>query len=333
MFADSDSDLSVDQFLDRQYSTERTNRSECLGGARRGGPAEQEFSSARIVQEGRTYGREGPEFDDDSRFVQAAEISPATIKEVVQVLASMDERLAASNDHLAKVPKALQELSASVAAWQEGLSAQRDDDRRDAIRSAATASIKPARVKTWGIVLRVIEMAVVAAIASAATIGWIRLREKDPNVRGATDNDLTAMSDRWAALQRELAAYRDATHRAHTMAEILAAPDVLRFELAGIAAGVRARGLGFVSRTRGVLFTASSLPPPADSSTYQLWLITDDGPVRIGIISPDPAGRVTELRELPRDRVARVTTMLLTLESDPKASSPAGTPFLTSRRP
>ena len=73
---------------------------------------------------------------------------------------------------------------------------------------------------------------------------------------------------------------------------ILASPDVIRVDLKGQGDRCGAIGRAFWSRSRGVLFTANSLPALPASQVYQLWIVPAAGaPLNAGLLSLDAEGR------------------------------------------
>ena len=77
--------------------------------------------------------------------------------------------------------------------------------------------------------------------------------------------------------------------RVNLTTTILASPDVIRVDLKGQGPAASAIGRAFWSRSRGVLFTANSLPALPSSQVYQLWILTRSGkPLNAGLLSPMP---------------------------------------------
>jgi hypothetical protein len=138
-----------------------------------------------------------------------------------------------------------------------------------------------------------------------------------------------------AADQRIEAARQDAATRiaqahetaskAQVTSDVLAAPDLVRFNLTGSqgAAGVSAQLLW--SRSRGMVFSGSRLPAPPAGSTYQLWILTPDRAVSGGTFAPDTSGRVTSATDTPPNVPRPITGVRVTLEPTPGAPEPSGT--------
>ena len=83
---------------------------------------------------------------------------------------------------------------------------------------------------------------------------------------------------------------------------VLTAPDMTQVDLQGQQpVAPRASGRAFYSRSRGLVFTASDLPPLRAGRTYQLWVVTAQQPVSAGLFDVDAAGRVTQAFNTPPD--------------------------------
>lgn len=71
---------------------------------------------------------------------------------------------------------------------------------------------------------------------------------------------------------------------------VLAAPDLARIDLAGQPAAPGARARALWSRARGMVFTASNLPPLPEGRVYQVWVVAGPAPISAGLLMPDAAG-------------------------------------------
>src|SRR5262249_37816460 len=85
-------------------------------------------------------------------------------------------------------------------------------------------------------------------------------------------NDRMEAARKDAASQIELA--RDAASRAQITSDVLAAPDLVRFNLIGAEAVARASAQLLLSRSRGMIFSGSRLLSPGAGNVYQIWLLT-----------------------------------------------------------
>jgi hypothetical protein len=130
--------------------------------------------------------------------------------------------------------------------------------------------------------------------------------------------------------ERKLAAARETAQQAQVVSGVLASPDLVRINLAGAAAAPRAFAQVLWSRSRGLVFSASRLPPLAPGTRYQLWLMTADGPVNAGVFAVDAEGRGTLAIEKPPNVPRPVVSAVVTIE--PAAGRPMPTGSTVLRR-
>ena len=107
---------------------------------------------------------------------------------------------------------------------------------------------------------------------------------------------------------------------------ILAAADVKRVDLAGQDVAPGASGRAFWSRSHGVMFTASGLPPLPKGKVYQLWVVTGTAPLSAGLLTPDGAGHVMAVADMPPDVVP--VAVAVTIEPEGGVPSPTGAKYL-----
>ncbi|MEP6915779.1 MAG: anti-sigma factor [Acidobacteriota bacterium] len=107
---------------------------------------------------------------------------------------------------------------------------------------------------------------------------------------------------------------------------ILAAADVKRVDLAGQDAAPNASGRAFWSRSRGVMFTATGLPPLPKGKVYQLWVVTGSAPLSAGLLTPDAAGHAAAVADMPPDVVP--VAVAVTIEPEGGVPSPTGAKYL-----
>jgi len=108
---------------------------------------------------------------------------------------------------------------------------------------------------------------------------------------------------------------------------VLTAPDLARVDLAGQPRSPDARGRAFWSRSRGLVFSASHLPPLSSGRTYQLWVVTAAAPVSVGLLEPDDAGRADAVFITPPD-LATPVAMAVTEEPAGGVPAPTGEKYL-----
>ena len=113
---------------------------------------------------------------------------------------------------------------------------------------------------------------------------------------------------------------------------LLTAPDVVDFKLTGTGQAPQASGRVFASRTHGLLFAASNLPPLPEGRTYQLWFVTGGASVSAGIVRPDPQGNATAAFDAATDAPASPAGFSVSIEPDGGVAAPTGAIVLSSRR-
>lgn len=130
---------------------------------------------------------------------------------------------------------------------------------------------------------------------------------------------------------RQIASAREMATRAELIGNVLAAPDLIRWNLSGVGE-TPLFGQALWSRTRGFVFSGSRIPPAPPNGTYQVWLLTRLTPVRASTFAPAPDGTVTlALQGLSVPRA--VVGVMVTAEGANGADVPSGEPILTSVPP
>jgi anti-sigma-K factor RskA len=124
-----------------------------------------------------------------------------------------------------------------------------------------------------------------------------------------------------AAAQIELA--QGAASRAQITSDVLAAPDLVRFNLIGTEGVSRASAQLLFSRSRGLVFSGSRLLLPGAGRVYQIWLLTATDPVSAGAITPDDSGRATFATDRPPDVPRPIVGVRVTLEPAPGRETPS----------
>ena len=109
---------------------------------------------------------------------------------------------------------------------------------------------------------------------------------------------------------------------------VLIAPDLTQVDLQGQQpVAPRASGRAFYSRSRGLIFTASDLPPLRSGRAYQLWVVTAQSPVSAGLLDVDASGRVTQAFTPPPD-LPRPVAIAVTEEPAGGVPAPTGDKYL-----
>jgi anti-sigma-K factor RskA len=133
--------------------------------------------------------------------------------------------------------------------------------------------------------------------------------------------ELASVRSRLAdAESRRAAAERTSADTAGRLA-IALAPDAIAVPLTGQAAAPAASGRVVWSASRGVVFSAASLPALPDGRVYQLWAVTAPAPVGLALLEPAPSGSVDVVAPAP----AGVTPAAFAVTIEPTGGSPGPT--------
>jgi len=191
--------------------------------------------------------------------------------------------------------------------------------------------------KKWRAVIAVMVVAVLVAAGFAVSF----YRQADSAVARASEAQQHAEHAATAADQRIEAARQDAAQqiaRAHDTAskaqvtsDVLAASDLIRFNLVGGDPAARFTGQLLWSRSSGVVFSASRMPAPSAGSIYQIWLRTNAQPVSVGTFTPDATGRATVALDAAPAVPRPVTGVMVTLEPAPNGSPAPSTRVVLAR--
>jgi anti-sigma-K factor RskA len=149
---------------------------------------------------------------------------------------------------------------------------------------------RPARSRAWVATAGWLSAAALLVVSIGLGVYATSLRREVSGLR-AEVGDLDArlnQSEQQVAAATRLVALADARMT------VLTAPDMTQVDLQGQPVSPRASGRAFYSRSRGLVFTASDLPPLRAGRSYQLWLVTAQSPVSAGLLQLDPAGRVAQ---------------------------------------
>jgi anti-sigma-K factor RskA len=134
-----------------------------------------------------------------------------------------------------------------------------------------------------------------AVAASLALVVGLTLYAAQLRARiGVLEAELRDARERADRTERLMADAQRTAQDAQASVAVLTAPDVARVDLAGQPVAPQASARAFWSRSRGMVFTASNLPPLPAGRTYQLWVVTGEGPTSAGLLTPDAAGNVNE---------------------------------------
>ena len=161
-----------------------------------------------------------------------------------------------------------------------------------------------------------------AAASLAAAVGFGTYAFHLRGRVGGLEERLRDITLRADASERQLAAVRQTVAEARGFVVVLAASDLVRVDLAGQSPAPGASARGFWSRSSGLIFTASNLPPLPGGRTYQLWIVTPNAPVSAGLLKPGERGEVHAVFAPPR---GVVTLAALAVTNEPEGGVPAPT--------
>ena len=124
--------------------------------------------------------------------------------------------------------------------------------------------------------------------------------------------------------QRELTEARGRSLQAEATIDVMTAPDLVRFDLAGQGDARQASARAYWSRQRGMVFSGANLPPLPPGRVYQVWVITNDpAPVSAGLLGADGSGLFMTPSDIAPPKLVAVTN-----EPAGGAPAPTTTPFL-----
>ncbi|HEX3645686.1 MAG TPA: anti-sigma factor [Vicinamibacterales bacterium] len=176
--------------------------------------------------------------------------------------------------------------------------------------------------------------ALVIAMSVVGGLGWSFYRRANLAVERASEAQqraeriAAAANERIEATRQDAAAQvtkaRDAASKAQVTSDVLAASDLVRFNLVGSDPAVRTLAQLLWSRSRGMVFSASRMPQPPQGAIYQVWLLTAAAPISLGTIAPDASGRVTLATDTPPDAPRPIVGVRVTLEPAPGRAEPSG---------
>jgi len=233
-----------------------------------------------------------------------------------------------SHGSIVHVPLALPAAPADVVARLESMEQALEQtfaEHDAAVRTAASEGARTTRLIT------LLGGGTTVLLLVAGLGGWTLQRQAREVAERVSAAERQAQAAVTAANQqlsivrddaaKQLADARAGTARAQMVSDVMAAPDLVRFNIAGSGPSPMS-GQVLWSRTHGVVFSGVRLAPPAAGMTYQLWMLTDSTPVTAGTFVPDATGRVTFTAEAPRVPRA-VIGAALTLEPAGGSATPS----------
>jgi anti-sigma-K factor RskA len=173
----------------------------------------------------------------------------------------------------------------------------------------------------------------VGRLQNQVTAATARVSQAEQQAQVATKS----ASDQIAAARQEasqqIAQAREAAEKAQTISDVLAAPDLIRFNLVGGDETSSFTAQVLLSRSRGMVFSESRLPSAPKDSTYQIWLLTNGAAASVGTFVPDANGRYSmATATLPRIQLP-VIGVQVTVERTGGSGAPTGRVVLTRPQP
>lgn len=168
-------------------------------------------------------------------------------------------------------------------------------------------------------------VAAAASIAVALGLGsyTVRLKQDVSTLQARLD----AATSRLADAESSVARMERVVSEAQSQTAVLSAPDLAQVALAGQPAAPDARARAFWSRSRGLVFTASQLPPLPTGRSYQLWVVTANARISAGVLALAGDGRVLHIVQTPAD-IPTPVAMAVTLEPEGGVPQPTGAFYL-----
>jgi hypothetical protein len=148
-----------------------------------------------------------------------------------------------------------------------------------------------------------------------------------------TDAANRQIAESRAEAQKQIAAARETARQAQIVGNVLAAPDLTRFNLVAPDQTSAAYAQVLWSRSRGLVLSASRLPSLQAGTTYQAWFLTNGDPVSAGAFTPDSEGRATLALDTPPNLQRPVTGVVVTAERTPGQTVPGGETVLRRLTP
>ena len=211
-------------------------------------------------------------------------------------------------------------LSASAAGDQDEIAPRPGVDRRAWVAVAVVVAV------IVGGAMLYLRQRLDAGLTAAAS-------RAEAAERGAEQARLlasTQIAEVRQTAEEQIATARQAALSAQLTTNVLAAPDLYRFDLVAPGGAPRASAQVLWSRSRGLVFSGSRLPAAPEGRTYQLWLMSGEGPISAGLVASEAAGPLTRGFDPPERLPRPVTGALLTLEPAGGSPQPSNTIVLST---
>jgi hypothetical protein len=230
------------------------------------------------------------------------------------------------------LPEAPPDLAERLEALERALSGEQAENRQATEHGYAIS-------RRWRFAIVLLAVAVIGAgvlvtrlqrQVSAAT-ERVSHGEEQALVTTRAANEQIAAARQEAAHQ--VAEARDAAVKAQTISDVLAAPDLVRYNLVGGDETASFNAQALWSRSRGLVFSGSRLPAPPPESTYQIWLWSNGQAVSAGTFVPDPGGRFSMATTTPPRVQPPIGGASVTIERAGGREQPTGRTVLARAQP
>jgi anti-sigma-K factor RskA len=248
------------------------------------------------------------------------------------VLATGDD----DGDPLPRAPLELPEAPPDVAERLEMLERALSDGQ-GGNREAAAHGQAVSRI--WRVAIVFLAIGVVGAgilvsrLQSQVDAATARVSQAEQQAQAATRTATQQIAEAREEAAHQIAEARDAAVRAQTISDVLAAPDLVRYNLVGGDETASFSAQALFSRSRGLVFSGSRLPAPPQESTYQIWLLSSGDPVSVGTFVPDASGRFSMATITPPRVQSPVAGVSVTLERAGGRERPTGRIVLARPQP
>ena len=173
----------------------------------------------------------------------------------------------------------------------------------------------------------------VSRLQNQVNAATARVSQAELQAQAATKSATDQIAAARVEAAQQIAQAREAAEKAQTISDVLAAPDLVRYNLIGGDANGTFSAQALYSRSRGLIFSESRLPPLPKDSTYQIWLLSSGEPVSAGTFVPDTNGRYSMATSTLTRNQLPVTGVSVTVERAGGNGAPTGRVMLTRPQP
>jgi hypothetical protein len=223
-------------------------------------------------------------------------------------------------------------LSDRMESIERELSSEKEEMRETAIKTERMRRLgRLAVLIAAGVILAggILGLRVQRRLEAQLSSSSARAIAAERRAESATELANQQIASTRAEAERRITEARTTAQQAQIVSGVLAAPDLVRFNLTGAGRAPRARAQVLWSRsTRAMVLSASRLPAPPTGMTYQLWLVTNTAPVSGGLFVPDSTGRITLVTDNPPTVPRPIVGATVTLEPAGGRRSPSANTIL-----